>query len=208
LKLNDLLAQQQSGDNSPLLAANIKTASDRFEELRHRLDTRRSELNQERHCTISDIKHIGRAWVLPHPERTKPDIAPLIRDDEIEKIAVQEAIKYEEARGFKVESVEKENRGFDLISRRYHPEDPKTAIEIHFIEVKGRAGVGEIALSPNEYNTAQRLKKDYWLYVVYNCANRPEVHIHQDPAKLGWEMVETVVHYKIGSNKILEGKRQ
>ena len=38
-----------------------------------------------------------------------------------------------------VESVEADNRGFDLISRRPHPEDPKTAIEVRFIEVKGRA---------------------------------------------------------------------
>ena len=33
---------------------------------------------------------------------------------------------------------------------------------MRFIEVKGRAGVGEIALSENEYRTAQRLKGDYW----------------------------------------------
>src|SRR2546426_9269500 len=37
------------------------------------------------------------------------------------------------------------------------------------IEVKGRAAVGEIALSSNEYKTAERLKKDYWLYAVFNC---------------------------------------
>ena len=43
-----------------------------------------------------------------------------------------------------VESVEKDNRGFDLISRKPHPEDPKTFIEVRFIEVKGRAGVGEV----------------------------------------------------------------
>jgi hypothetical protein len=32
-----------------------------------------------------------------------------------------------------VESVETENRGFDLISRKPHPEDPKTAIDVRFI---------------------------------------------------------------------------
>ena len=84
---------------------------------------------------------------LPHPERTAPGIAPMVRDDEIERIAVEAVIAYEEARGWVVESVESENRGFDLISRRPHPEDPQTAIEVRFIEVKGRAGVGEVALS-------------------------------------------------------------
>ena len=45
----------------------------------------------------------------------------MVTDPEIERIAVQEAIRYEEARGWVVESVESENRGFDLISRRPHP---------------------------------------------------------------------------------------
>jgi hypothetical protein len=54
-------------------------------------------------------------------------------------IAVQVATQHEEARGWIVESVESENRGFDLISRRPHAEDPKTFVEVRFIEVKGRS---------------------------------------------------------------------
>ena len=87
-----------------------------------------------------------------------------------------------EARGCQVESVETDNRGFDLISRRPHPEDPKTFIEVRFIEVKGRAGVGEIALTANEYKTAGRLKADYWLYAIYHCATpTPQMIRVQDP---------------------------
>ncbi len=48
-------------------------------------------------------------------------------------------IAHEEARGWRVTSVEAENRGFDLISRRPHPEDPETSIEVRFIEVKGQS---------------------------------------------------------------------
>jgi hypothetical protein len=62
-------------------------------------------------------------------------------------------------------------------ARRPHP---KTAIEMRFIEVKGHAGVGEVALTANEFKTAERLKGDYWLYVVYNCASKPEVHVFRD----------------------------
>ena len=159
LHMAELLEQQQKGDASPLLAANIKTTEDRLDELNGRLERRRVELKQERHCTISDIRHHGRAWVLPHPERMSPGIAPMVRDEEIERIAVQAVIAHEEARGWKVESVEKDNRGFDLISRKPHPEDPQTAIEVRFIEVKGRAAVGEIALSSNEYKTAETIEK-------------------------------------------------
>lgn len=50
---------------------------------------------------------------------------------------------------------------------------------------EGRAAVGEIALTSNEYKTAERLKKDYWLYAVFKCAAEPKVHLVQDPARLG-----------------------
>jgi hypothetical protein len=131
----------------------------------------------------------------------------MVRDEEIEKIAIQKVIEAEEAKGWIVKSVEKENRGFDLISQRTHPEDPETAIEVRFIEVKGRAGVGEIALSSNEYKTAERLRKDYWLYVVYNCGSNPEIHPIQDPARLGWEPIVKVELYHIGAERILEVKQ-
>jgi hypothetical protein len=126
----------------------------------------------------------------------------MVRDEEIERIAVQFAIAHEEARGWQVESVETENRGFDLISRRPHPEDPKTFIEVRFIEVKGRAGVGIVAVSANEYQTAQRLKSDYWLYVVFNCGGTPQIHTIQDPARLGWQPVVAVEHYQVGAGEV------
>ncbi len=75
-------------------------------------------------------------------------------------------------------------------------------MEVRFIEVKGRAGVGEIALSANEYRTAQRLGKDYWLYAVFNCATTPELHTIQDPAQLDWQPVVQVEHFHIGASAI------
>lgn len=206
-RMAELLDQQISGDANQLLAANIKTVEDRLDELNDRLERRRIEMSQERHCTITDICHHGRAWVVPHPERVSPGIASMVRDDEIEAIAIKTAIAYEESRGWKVISVEKENRGFDLISRRSHPEDPQTAIEVRFIEVKGRAGIGEVALTTNEYKTAERLKNDYWLYVVYNCANTPEIHPIQDPSKLGWEPLVKIEHYHVNAEKIMEASK-
>jgi hypothetical protein len=128
----------------------------------------------------------------------------MVENEEIEKIAVQAAIAYEEARGWKVQSVEQENRGFDLISRKPHPEDPQTSVEVRFIEVKGRSGVGDIALSANEYRTAERLKKDYWLYVVFNCSVNPEIEPVQDPARLGWKPLVKIEHYFAGAKMIQE----
>ena len=205
LQLADLVSKQQSGDTSPGLAGNIAQAEQHLDDLNLRLTQRRDELEMERQCTIGDINHFGRAWILPHPERTSPGIAPMVRDDEIEQIAVQEATRYEEARGWVVESVESDNRGFDLISRKLSLGDANNFADVRFIEVKGRAQVGEVALSDNEYKTAQRLGEDYWLYVVYNCATKPELLVVRNPARLCWKPVMRVEHYHLGEKDLLRG---
>lgn len=203
LLLADLVSQKENGSTEPGLEGRIKISEDKLLELDHRLQRRRMELAQERQCSIGDIQHIGRAWVLPHPERAEPGIAPMVSDPEIERIAVQAVIAHEEAEGRVVESVEADNRGFDLISRRSHPEDPKTAIDVRFIEVKGRAHTGEIALTANEYKTAQRLGPDYWLYVVFHCATpNPTINILRNPARLDWQPIVKVEHYRLKADSI------
>lgn len=203
-KVAEMWEKAQAAGAASLDAANLKNAENRLEELTGRLEKRQSELAMESQCSLGDIRHLGRAWVLLHPERAKPEIATMVRDEEIERQAVAAVFAHEQARGWQVESVEAENRGFDLISRRQHPEDPKTFVEVRFIEVKGRAGVGEVALTGNEYKTAQRLKNDFWLYVVFNCARTPEIHAVQDPARLGWQPVVKVEHYQVRAKEILE----
>jgi len=47
--------------------------------------------------------------------------------------------------------------------------------------------VNEVTVSTNEYKTAERLKKDFWLYAVFNCASKPDLHTVQDAVRLGWE---------------------
>jgi Protein NO VEIN, C-terminal len=123
----------------------------------------------------------------------------------IERIAVRAATAFEEARGCSVESVETDTRGFDLISRRVPSEVSQGSTESRFIEVKGRAAVGEIALTANEYKTAQRLGEDYWLYVVFNCAATPQVTTIQNPARFDWEPLSKIDCYRIGADMILKG---
>lgn len=200
LQMGDLTEKLQAGVSEAGLEGRLKAMEDRFFELQERLYRRREELALERECTIGGIERRGQAWVLPHPERYAYS---MVRDEEVERIAVEAVIAYEQERGWQVQSVEKENRGFDLISRKLHPEDPSITIAHRFIEVKGRAGVGEVALTANEYRTAQRLGSDYWLYVVYNCANQPEIHPIQDPAQLGWQPIVKIEHYQISADAIL-----
>jgi hypothetical protein len=113
-------------------------------------------------------------------------------DPEVEAIAIAEAKKYEVSQGRKPVSVEEENCGWDLTSLLDGQTD-------RYIEVKGRAFLGGVALTPNEWIKAQRFGKDYWLYVVVNCKTKPELHLIQDPAsKLHATEEVSVVRYLIG----------
>ena len=204
-QLAEYIDRKVEGQTVTGLDGLIAQTEQHIDDLNNRLESRRKELENEHHCSIGDIRLVGRALVFPHPERENPQFKPMVRDEEIERIAVETAKRHEEARGFVVESVEAENRGFDLISRKPHPEDSKTFTEVRFIEVKGRAGVGEIFLSANEYRAADRLKTDYWLYAAFNCAATPELHTVQNPAQLQWQPVTKVEQYKISpqpSNKL------
>src|SRR6266511_391621 len=55
-------------------------------------------------------------------------------------------------------------------------EDPRA------IEVKGRASIGDIELTENEWIRACNVRERYWLYVVYDCASpHPRLLRVQDP---------------------------
>jgi hypothetical protein len=50
------------------------------------------------------------------------------------------------------------------------------------IEVKGRAKVGAVEVTDNEWARACNERGGYWLYVVYDCAApNPRLHRIQDP---------------------------
>lgn len=199
-RAGDLEDERDSGVESSVWAANMKQVEDRLDELHERFRSRVTELERESQCSIGGVHFIGSCWVVPHPERDQPSIAPMVRDEEIERIAVEFASAEAMKDGWTVESVESENRGFDLILRKYVE---KNSVAVRFVEVKGRAGIGEVALSSNEYKTAERLQDDYWLYVVYNCANQPALHKIQNPARLGWQAVLKVEQYRLNSANIL-----
>ena len=65
--------------------------------------------------------------------------------------------------------------GFDMLS--IHPSGERRCIE-----VKGRAAMGSVEVTDNEWARACNLRNDYWLYVVYHCAtSAPQLVRVQDP---------------------------
>ena len=50
------------------------------------------------------------------------------------------------------------------------------------IEVKGRAGLGAVEMTANEYGRACNLGDAYWLYAVFQCeTGQPQLHRVQNP---------------------------
>ena len=93
-------------------------------------------------------------------------------DAEIEAIAVEVAWAFEVAAGAVVNDESRprlagavgleDHPRFDLLSNR--PEEGSRGIE-----VKGRAGIGDVELTENEWRNACNQRGRYWLYVVYEC---------------------------------------
>jgi hypothetical protein len=66
--------------------------------------------------------------------------------------------------------------------------------------VKGRARVGNIYISTNEWAAAANRREEYWLYAVFDCASAaPQLVGVQDPfAKL----VERATGFDLNANDI------
>ncbi|MDR2172570.1 MAG: DUF3883 domain-containing protein, partial [Planctomycetaceae bacterium] len=187
---NRKISELSEAQEDPMYAANMAESERRLDELFRRQKTRTQDLKRERQCMLGDIKMIAKAWVLPHPQRNEPEIKKMIKDNNIEKIAIDEVTEYEKKRGWDVKSVEAENKGFDLISKNPNAE------EYRFIEVKGRAEDGDILLTKNEFQTAERLKNDYYLYIVKHCSSTPKITVIQNPiANKNWKPFVKVEHY-------------
>jgi hypothetical protein len=182
LREGELLDQRQVLKDS--IAKGIPAAKSKLAECERELDALDAKRAETEAALISEIDRVGlgtatvyvRALVLPIPVEQ----AQRRRDDKVEAIAVKVAREYEETRGAIVEDVSdpKRKMGFDLLST--HPDGP-----VRYIEVKGRARVGDLELTPNEWAQANNHRDKYWLYVVFNCETTPALRRIADPVAKG-----------------------
>ena len=116
---------------------------------------------------------------------------------EIERIGMEHARGHEEKEGRIVEDVSADNLGFDL--RSASPDN-----KVRCIEVKARAERALVVLTSNEWNTAERLKDDYFLYVVLNAATQPELYIIRNPTDEVTVEKRVDVRYQVPLSEIME----
>ena len=172
--------QVRAGD--PQAAAVLARVKDEQRRLASDKDSRLRLLQTEPSRIVADsAEMIAHALVLPTAntdERRR-------HDARVEEIAMRIAQAHEEAFGATVSDVSRPDLarraglgdwpGFDLLA--VAPDGGRRAIE-----VKGRAGTGDVELSDNEWATACNLRDGYWLYAVYDCATpRPRLARVRDP---------------------------
>jgi len=119
-------------------------------------------------------------------------------DPEIERIGMEKAMEYEIAHSRTPEDVSDQDLGFDIRSKDKDG-------NIRYIEVKARAGTGDVALTQNEWFKAKRFGDDYYLYAVMNAATNPELYVIHNPAeRLKPEERIEVVRYIVSFSEIAE----
>jgi len=176
-KLRD---KAQAGD--PRAKGELTRIKDRQKALAARREAALAVLGREPELIVADeVMFLAQALVVPtdDPEDRKR------YDAEVEAIAVRVARAFEEDAGAVVKDVSKpllaraagldDNPGFDLLSHRPGEGD-------RGIEVKGRAGVGDVELTENEWVKACNARDRYWLYAVFDCGGpHPRLLRVQDP---------------------------
>jgi Helicase conserved C-terminal domain/Domain of unknown function (DUF3883) len=160
-------------------AAELERIKGRQRSLEDRKEHALAELRREPELIEPrEVTFLAHALVIPSadPEDKKR------HDEEIEKIAVSIAAEYEREQGWTPRDVSTpllaraagltDNPGFNILSNRPAfgaTSQRSTVFEERAIEVKGRAGIGDIELTENEWSRACNLRERYWLYVVYKC---------------------------------------
>ncbi|RLG39401.1 MAG: helicase, partial [Thermoproteota archaeon] len=184
-KLSELKEQQLRGKD--VRRYSIQRAEDEVERARARIEEFKRRMVLESSLSLVPPNVIGIAIVKPAQTGSEEGFA---ESSEIEKIGMEEAMKYERMQGRNPEDVSEQNLGFDI--RSSGPSG------VRYIEVKARASSGSIALTPNEWIAAQRFREKYWLYIVTDAASNPKLHCIQDPiAKLKPREEIRVVKYVI-----------
>ena len=166
-KIIDYQTRRDKGENIPEVT--IQNEVRKKEDLERKKQRLLKEIDAQVHLYPTEPKIIGAVRVIPGKVQGE-----MIADEEIEQIGMDVTMEYERRQSRVPEDVHLENLGYDIRSideARYR-----------YIEVKARAREGAVALTPNEWLMSQRLKEEYWLYIVVNAASKPLLYVIQNPA--------------------------
>jgi len=194
--LNTLQQAQLVGDDNPEERQKLER---RIQQLKTRRAQRLAELDLMLRLTADLPDIVTSALVVPAPAAVvEPEGAmrrrgvAMRRDDEVEQVAIELAMRYERSCGRTPHDVSQDGEHYDIRS-----ESPTG--ERRFIEVKGRAASGAIVLTAPEVDKLRQLGDRSYLYVVTHCKSaRPRLHIIHNPmAALRPEMLYRDVQFLV-----------
>jgi hypothetical protein len=188
-----LYDRRDHGENVDLVIRNEEEQKRHYE---HASADLKQALDRERNLTLSTPRFLGAVRVIP-----AAGADGMVTDPEVERVAMQVAMDYERAQGRAPEAVSKDNLGFDV---RSGGKDEQR----RYIEVKGRAGSGSVALTQNEWFKAQRFQEEYYLYVVLDIAAKPRLYRIQNPAAVLRPDEQVEVRYLVALSEILSRAEQ
>jgi len=204
-----LLHYQQQMEEGKDMKIAIYNEERRKEDLEEKRRTLVKEIEMETQITVSEIRVIGAAAVLPMNRLGVSEGAGMARDEKIERTGMEIAMSYEEENGWEPKDVHNENLGFDIRSIKYNEDG--TFGDVRYIEVKSRAREGAIRLSSNEWKKAKRFKDKYWLYIVtFAGTSKPKLDYRiQNPAAV-FKVDEDIyaTGYIIPKEKLAKGLKQ
>ena len=143
------------------------------------------KIKVERECTImrQSPRLLSVSVVVPAYNDGQPAInieeaTKLADKHEIDMAAMQAVFDFEGARGWNTKDKSHIKCGYDIESV-----NKSDQLEIRHIEVKGHKGEDDVFISKNEWMKAQNdIPGRYWLYVVNNALDNPQVIPISDPA--------------------------
>ncbi len=172
----------------------IRTTNEQIEALEKELTSRRASLARRKVTALEGPRVVGLAAVLPGPV---PAAVEAGGGDQsaCEKAAMEHTMRHERDHGWTPVDVSRQGVGHDVKS--VGPDG-----EVRYIEVKGHQKTGDIILYYTEWQTAHRMRAEFYIYVVDYALTEPQLTIYRDPVGLGIEPEERVVEYRISQEQL------
>ncbi len=189
-RVMSLMARERE---SPEMALARQRAEQDLAELERTRTDRLAGLDRLSIARTGPVRHVATAIVLTPDQNIEAQLGAFARETDA-ALRRQKEIRAEDltiesliAEGFPSTSIERvgsQKIGFDIRAHRVIDEHTGQ-IEVRRIEVKGYARGTSIQLTVNEWYKAQQLAETYWLYVIWDPLEQPElVRIHNPAVKL------------------------
>lgn len=170
-KLLDYERRAEQGEDMRLA---IQQEEENLKRLSREKKERLEGLKQERSLTVLEpqLEAVILVCAAPPDGAARPEVEADVR--RIEAIGMEIAMQYERQQGREPIDVSREYLGYDIRS--------EGGGETRYVEVKAFATTGDVHFTPHEWQMAQRLGDEYWLYVVENANTQPTLYPIQKPA--------------------------